>query len=80
ALESNMLLFQAQDKPGVIGNIGSTLAQNNINISRMQFGRKEKEGKALVILGVDSPYSEELFQSLTKLPNIISVKKIHLEI
>jgi len=80
ALESNMLLFQAQDKPGVIGNIGSTLAKNNINISRMQFGRKEKEGKALVILGVDSPYSEELFQSLSKLPNIISVKKIHLEI
>lgn len=79
-LESSMLLFHAQDKPGVIGNIGSTLAKNNINISRMQFGRREKEGEALVILGVDSPYSDEVFQNLAKLPNIISVKKIQLEV
>ncbi|HPD60655.1 MAG TPA: ACT domain-containing protein, partial [Thermodesulfobacteriota bacterium] len=78
-LEGTMLLFHAHDKPGVIGNIGSTLAKNQINISRMQFGRQEKEGEALVILGVDSPYSEEVYQGLTQLPNIISVKQIQLE-
>jgi len=74
-----MLLFHTQDKPGVIGDIGSTLAKDHINISRMQFGRQEKEGEALVILGVDSLYSEEVYQGLAQLPNIISVKQIRLE-
>ncbi len=78
-LEGNMLLFHTQDKPGVIGDIGSTLAKNHINISRMQFGRREKEGEALVILGVDSLYSGEVYQGLAQLPNIISVKQIQLE-
>jgi D-3-phosphoglycerate dehydrogenase len=78
-LEGNMLLFHTQDKPGVIGDIGSTLAKNHINISRMQFGRQEKEGEALVILGVDSLYSGEVYQGLAQLPNIISVKQIQLE-
>jgi len=80
ALEDNMLLFEAYDKPGVIGNIGSTLGENNINISRMQFGRQEKEGKALVILGVDSLYSDEVFEMLSALPHVISVKGIQLEV
>jgi len=74
-----MLLFHAYDQPGVIGNIGTTLANNSINISRMQFGRREKEGEALVILGVDSAYSEGVFQTLAGLPHIISVKGIQLE-
>jgi D-3-phosphoglycerate dehydrogenase len=78
-LEGAMLLFHAQDKPGVIGDIGSTLAKNKVNISRMQFGRQEKEGEALVILGVDSLYSEDVYQGLTQLPNIISVKQILIE-
>jgi D-3-phosphoglycerate dehydrogenase len=77
-LEGNMLLFHTYDQPGVIGNIGTTLGKNNINISRMQFGRQEKEGEALVILGVDSTYSEEVFQALNRLPHIISVKRIQL--
>ncbi len=77
-LEENMLLFEANDKPGVIGNIGNTLGNNEINISRMQFGRREKEGKAMVILGVDSEYSDEVFKMLSELPHIVSVKKIQL--
>ena len=78
-LEGNMLLFHTDDQPGVIGNIGTTLGDNKINISRMQFGRREKEGEALVILGVDSSYSEEVFRSLAELPHILSVKRIQLE-
>lgn len=78
-LEGTMLLFQTHDKPGVIGNIGSTLGENMINISRMQFGRQQKEGKALVILGVDSPYSEEVFKALASLPHVISLKGIQLD-
>ena len=78
-LEGDMLLFHTHDQPGVIGNIGTTLGKNKINISRMQFGRQEKEGEALVILGVDSTCSEEVFQALAGLPHIISAKRIQLE-
>lgn len=77
-LENTMLLFEAHDQPGVIGNIGTTLGKSSINISRMQFGRQEKEGKAMVILGVDAANLDSVFGSLSGLPNVVSVKKIEL--
>ncbi|MCD6353433.1 MAG: phosphoglycerate dehydrogenase [Proteobacteria bacterium] len=77
-LEQNLLLFHTYDEPGVIGNIGTALGKNKINISRMQFGRKEKTGEALVILGLDGQCSDEVFGMLKGLPHIISAKKIQI--
>jgi D-3-phosphoglycerate dehydrogenase len=74
----HMLFFANIDKPGLIGNIGTTLGQNHINIAGMQFGREKPGGKAVSILRVDSPVSEKLLNQLKKLPNVVSVKSVTL--
>ncbi|MEW6409078.1 MAG: phosphoglycerate dehydrogenase [Nitrospirota bacterium] len=76
--EGDMLVLSNNDKPGVIGNIGTTLGNNNINIARMQFGRERPGGRAISIVSVDTPVSEELLEKIKKLPNVISVKQIRL--
>jgi D-3-phosphoglycerate dehydrogenase len=72
----NMLIFANIDKPGLIGSIGTTLGQHDINIAAMQFGREKPGGNAVSILRVDSPVSEELLEQLKKLPNVVSVKSV----
>jgi D-3-phosphoglycerate dehydrogenase len=74
--EGYMLLLYTHDRPGVIGNIGTTLGINGINISRMQFGREEIEGKALVLLNTDSQVPQEILKKLEKLPHILSVTQL----
>jgi D-3-phosphoglycerate dehydrogenase len=76
--DGNMLLIQNYDKPGVIGNIGTTLGNRNINIATMQFSRDRSGGVAISLLHLDSVVSKEVVEDLSQLPNIISVKSIEL--
>ncbi|MBF0506995.1 MAG: phosphoglycerate dehydrogenase [Nitrospirae bacterium] len=76
--EGNMLVMYNNDKPGVIGNIGTTMGKNNINIARMHFGRESAGGNAISVVNIDSSISDELLEDIKKLPNIIDVKVINL--
>lgn len=78
--EGDMLLISNNDRPGVIGNIGMVLGRNNINISRMQFGREKAGGRAISVVGTDTPVSKEILSELQKLPNILSIKQIRLPV
>ncbi|MBI4697910.1 MAG: phosphoglycerate dehydrogenase [Nitrospirae bacterium] len=76
--EGEMLVMENNDKPGVIGGICTVLGKNNINIARMQFGRESQGGRSISVVSVDAPVSREMLAELKKLPNILSVKQIHL--
>ncbi len=77
-LEGELLVLSNNDKPGVIGNIGTLLGKNNINIARMQFGREKQGGKAISVVSVDTPVSKDVLSKIQKLPNVLAVKQIHL--
>jgi D-3-phosphoglycerate dehydrogenase len=76
--QGNMLLIQNYDRPGVIGNIGTTLGDRNINIATMQFSRDRSGGVAISLLHLDSVISKEVMEELSQLPDIMSVKHIEL--
>ncbi len=78
--EGEMLVVLNVDKPGVIGNIGTLLGKNNINIARMQFGRERSGGNAISVVSVDATVSKEILGEIKKLPNVLSVKQIHLPV
>jgi D-3-phosphoglycerate dehydrogenase len=76
--EGTMLFIYNNDRPGVIGNIGTLLGRNDINISRMHFGRESAGGMAISVVSVDADVSDELVDEIRRLPNIISVRVIKL--
>lgn len=76
--EGELLLMYNNDKPGVIGGIGTLLGNNKINIARMHFGREAAGGMAISVVSVDSPPSPEIMKLIRELPNILSVKHISL--
>jgi len=71
-----LLLCENQDRPGMIGAVGTFLGQHDINISFMRVGRTGVRGKALMAVGVDDPISPELVAKLTSIPNIISARVV----
>jgi D-3-phosphoglycerate dehydrogenase len=74
--EGDMLVLMNNDKPGVIGGIGTILGQNGINIARMQFGREKQGGLAMSVVSIDSAVSDDLMGKIRKLPNVLSVKLV----
>jgi D-3-phosphoglycerate dehydrogenase len=73
-----MLFLTNNDKPGVIGDIGTVLGKNGINIARMQFGREDEGGIAVSVVSIDTPASKEILADIKKLPNVLSVKQIYI--
>ena len=75
--EGSMIVIQNIDKPGVIGNVGTTLGRHNINIGRFQLGRLED--RALCMVNIDTPADDQVLQDLLALPNIISAQQVHFD-
>lgn len=76
--DGELLLIYNNDKPGVIGNLGTLLGKNNINIARMHFGRETAGGRAISVVSIDAVPSAEIIEQIRALPNILSVKQISL--
>ena len=76
--EGELLFMYNNDKPGVIGNIGTLLGKNKINIARMHFGRETQGGKAISVVSIDTHASPQIIEEIKKLPNILLVKQISL--
>ncbi|MEW6002984.1 MAG: phosphoglycerate dehydrogenase, partial [Nitrospirota bacterium] len=76
--EGELLFMYNNDKPGVIGNIGTVLGKNNINVARMHFGRETPGGRAISVVTIDVPATPQIIEKIKKLPNILSVKQISL--
>jgi D-3-phosphoglycerate dehydrogenase len=76
--EGDMLVLMNNDKPGVIGGIGTLMGQNGINIARMQFGREKQGGRAMSVVSVDSVIPDNVMDAVRKLPNVLSVKQVRI--
>ncbi len=57
--EGYILVLSYEDRPGMVGRIGSILGRQNVNIASMHVGRKTKRGRAIVVLVLDEDLSAE---------------------
>ena len=72
AIKGDMILFKNSDVPGVIGKVGTILAENNVNISDFSLARNDKQ-EALAVILVDSPVSDKALEELASLEACKSV-------
>lgn len=76
--EGHMLFIHNVDRPGVIGNVGHVLGENNINIVRMQCALEKRGGNALLIIGSDTVFPAAVLDKIKSSSNILSVKVANL--
>jgi D-3-phosphoglycerate dehydrogenase / 2-oxoglutarate reductase len=71
-----MAFFRYEDRPGVIGKVGSILGEAGVNIASMEVGRREAGGLALMGLTVDSPIPEEALDQIVEAVGMKSARSI----
>ncbi|MCH4826020.1 MAG: phosphoglycerate dehydrogenase [Planococcus sp. (in: firmicutes)] len=76
--EGHLLYVSHNDRPGVIGRVGTLLGQENVNIATMQVGRSIVGGSAIMMLSIDKPAEAGSLEQLAKLDEIQGVTAINL--
>ncbi len=71
-----LLLCENQDRPGMIGAVGTFLGEHDINISFMRVGRTAVRGRALMAVGLDDPIQQEHVEQLLTIPDLLSARVV----
>jgi D-3-phosphoglycerate dehydrogenase / 2-oxoglutarate reductase len=78
-VEPLMLFVVNDDRPGMIGRLGTLLGEAGINIANMAVSRNRPKARALMVLTLDSPISPELHTQLREEPGFVEARFIVLE-
>jgi len=62
--KGHLVIIKHIDKPGVIGAVGSVLAEHDINVATMQVDRTNVGGDAIMVLTVDKHLNDACTQAL----------------
>ncbi|HEY6838585.1 MAG TPA: phosphoglycerate dehydrogenase [Geobacteraceae bacterium] len=74
----HMLLLAYEDRPGMIGKIGTIMGAHDINIAALYLGRREKRGEAMVILSLDSAVPANVVEEVQKATAANFIKPLHM--
>jgi D-3-phosphoglycerate dehydrogenase len=77
-MDGNLLIFTHQDRPGLIGFIGRTFGDHNVNIAQMNVGREHPGGEAIGVVNLDSVPPEPALEAVRAHPDIRSMSFIKL--
>ena len=73
-----MLMIGSYDKPGVIGRLGSLLAEKGVNIASWHTGRAEPGGNTLTMLTLDEAIPDDVFQTINDLDFIRHAHRLYI--
>lgn len=76
--EGIVLIMQNQDVPGVIGQVGTLLANHGVNIGEWRLGRIRPGGEALSFINLDSEPEESVLHELADIPAVTQARVVRL--
>jgi D-3-phosphoglycerate dehydrogenase len=76
--EGHMLFIYNNDRPGVIGAIGSTIGKHRINIARMTVGQERERGQNIILLTTDTPITPECLEDVRALEHVAEAIQLEL--
>jgi len=72
--EGKLLVMENHDRPGVVGKIGTLLAEADVNIADIHLARRGQE--AVAVLRLDQEPTEELLERLNRLDEVKSARRV----
>ncbi len=77
-LEGDMILYQNEDKPGMLASVSGALAEMNINIGGLSLGRSGKGSRAITAFSVDKHLDENELAKVSALEGIEHLRYVSL--
>ncbi len=76
--EGRFLFSRHEDRPGVVGRVGSILGEHDVNIASMQVGRDAPRANAMMILAVDDRVSPDVLARLREVGGMSDLRYVEL--
>ena len=76
--KGRFLFVENDDRPGIVGTIGTALGVASVNIANMALSRNAKQKQAVTVIEVDTEPSAQLLTDLRATPGIIRVLSFEL--
>jgi D-3-phosphoglycerate dehydrogenase len=73
-----MLLVSNDDRPGMVGRIGTILGEAGVNIAYMSLGRDRSGGRALAVLNLDAPIPDPPLRKLAAQEGVLWAERVRL--
>jgi D-3-phosphoglycerate dehydrogenase / 2-oxoglutarate reductase len=73
---ANMVVIQNDDRPGVIGTVGTLLGDAGVNISDMDVSRVAGSDTAVMLIAPSAPVPIEVLDALRSAPGILEVTSL----
>ena len=71
-----MVFLRYEDRPGIVGIVGTLLGKAGVNIANMQVARQSEGGEALMCVAVDSAIPEAVLASIKEEANLRDARSI----
>ena len=75
-LSAHMLYVNNNDRPGLIGGLGTLLGEAGVNIGTFHLGRTAPGGDAIALVEVDGEVPADVLQAVANLPNVVQAKAL----
>jgi len=76
--EGRFLVSRHEDRPGVVGKVGSILGEHDVNIASMQVGRDAPRANAMMILAVDDRVAPQVLARLREVEGMSDLRYVEL--
>jgi len=77
-IKGHFLIVRNDDRPGIVGLVGSALGTGGLNIANLSLARNKSEGNALNVIELDTAPSAEIIKELSAAPGILSVTAVEI--
>ncbi|HUH16807.1 MAG TPA: phosphoglycerate dehydrogenase, partial [Methylomirabilota bacterium] len=77
-LSGLMLVTRHADRPGVVGAVGTLLAEAGINISSLELSRLSEHGEAMMFVSVDDPLDSSVLERVRSVDGITDARVVEL--
>ena len=71
-----MLFFRYEDRPGIVGIVGTLLGEAGVNIANMQVARQKEGGEALMGLAADSPVPQDVLERIKDRADLTDARSV----
>ncbi|HVM24040.1 MAG TPA: phosphoglycerate dehydrogenase [Candidatus Limnocylindrales bacterium] len=73
-----MLVTRHHDRPGIVGAVGTTLAEAGINISSLELSRLSEHGQAMMFVSVDDAIDRAVLERIQAVDGIVEARLVEL--